>query len=149
MKKFEFRLASVLRLRGSQLALEKSKLEQLLAERTKLQNNLRSIGEERLESENWIHNMASATSSDLRSLSAFLLGSKAREATLRQAIESCNDDIVEQQRRTLLAERNQKLLLNLQSKQKAEWQKEFDKELEIVAQEAWQSASRSKQKQAG
>jgi hypothetical protein len=88
--------------------------------------------------------MSSPTSGDLRALSAFLLGSKARETTLQHAIGSCDEDIAEQRQRTVSAERNQKLLLNLKSKQHAEWRQEFDKELESVAQEAWQSATRSR-----
>lgn len=145
MKKFEFRLASVLRLRETQLTIEKNKLQQLFSERAKLESNLRSISEERRESSVWIHQMTSPTSGDLKALSAFLLGSKARETTLAQAIESCDAEIGEQRQRTLQAERNQKLLLNLEGKRRVEWQREFDKELETVAQEAWQSAARSKQ----
>jgi flagellar export protein FliJ len=144
MKKFEFRLASVLRLREAQLTIEKNKLQQLFAERARLEDNLRSIAEERQESAAWIQEMSSPTSGDLRALSAFLLGSKARETTLQHAIGSCNEDIGEQRQRTVSAERNQKLLLNLKSKQHAEWRQEFDKELESVAQEAWQSATRSR-----
>lgn len=144
MKKFEFRLASVLRLRETELSIEKNKLQQLFAERAKLEKNLASINRERQESAAWLQQTSSPTSADLRALSAFLLGSKAREATLQQAIESCNADIAEQQQRALRAERNNKLLLKLKSKKRAEWQREFDHELEIVAQEAWQSAARSK-----
>ncbi len=144
MKKFEFRLASVLRLRETQLAIEKNKLQQLFAERAKLQEDLASIAEERQSSEAWLQGMSDATSGDLRSLSAFLLGSKARETTLLQALGRCDSDIARQRQRTVQAERNQKLLLNLKDKQKAEWQAEFDKELETVAQEAWQSSARSK-----
>ena len=144
MKKFEFRLASVLRLRESHLAREKNKLQQLFGERKKLGDNLHSIAEERLQSEKWIQNMPSPTSADLRSLSSFLLGSKAREAVLNQVIQNCDAAIAEQRQRTLLAERNQKLLLDLKAKQKSIWQHEFDKELELIAQEAWQSAARSK-----
>jgi hypothetical protein len=144
MKKFEFRLASMLRLRETQLTIQQNKLQQLFAERTKLENNLKSIAQERRESENWLHHTAQATSTDLRALSAFLLGSKAREATLHQAIESCDEELSEQRQQTLLAERNQKLLLNLKAKRLAEWQHEFDKEIETVAQEAWQSGARSK-----
>jgi len=144
VKKFEFRLASVLRLRETQLSVEKNKLQQLFAERAKLQKNLDSIAQERNESEVWLQAESDPTSADMRSLSAFLLGSKARESTLSQAIESCDAEIAEQRQKTLLAERNQKLLLNLKSQRRVEWQHEFDKELEIVAQEAWQSAARSK-----
>jgi hypothetical protein len=124
--------------------VEKNRLQHLFAEHTKLERNLRSISEERQESSAWIQGMAQPSSGDLRALSAFLLGSKAREATLRQALESCDQDIAEQRQRTVRAERNQKLLLNLRTKQRAEWQHDFDKELEEVAQEAWQSAARSK-----
>ncbi len=145
MKKFEFRLASVLRLRETQLEIEKNKLQRLFHERRRLEKKLLAIGEERVTSENWIQTMASPTSADLRSLSAFLLGSKAREASLQQAMQNCDADIAAQRSRTLLAERNRKLLLNLREKQQSAWQKEFDKELEAVAQEAWQAAARSRQ----
>jgi flagellar biosynthesis chaperone FliJ len=144
MKKFEFRLASILRLREAHLTMEKNKLQQLFAERAQLDNNLRSIGEERIESEKWIHAMSNPASGDLRALSAFLLGSKAREATLQQAIQNCDEMIAERRQLAVLAERNVKLLLNLRAKQKTGWQREFDKELESIAEEAWQSAARSK-----
>ncbi len=144
MKKFEFRLASVLRLRETQLEVEKNRLHHLFSERNRMAENLRAIGQERTESEQWIQQMASPTSAELRSLSAFLLGSKAREATLQHSIRRCDEEIAEQRRRTLAAERNQKLLVNLRAGQKSAWQQEFDKEIEAVAQEAWQSAARSK-----
>jgi len=145
VKRFEFRLASVLRLRETQLEIEKNKLQRLFQERRKLEKILSSLAEERTASELWIQNMASPGSADLRALSAFLLGSKSREASLQHSLQSCNEDIAEQRQRTLLAERNLKLLLNLRNKQKSGWQSEFDKELEAIAQEAWQSAARSKQ----
>ncbi len=141
MKKFEFRLGALLRLRDTQLALEKNKLQLMFAERQKLENNLNSIGQERVESEKWIQGMSAPNSADLRSLSAFLLGSKAREATLHQALQACNQDIVAQRQRTMRAERNQKLLLNLKDKQKESWTKDFDKELESIAEEAHRSRS--------
>lgn len=143
MKKFEFRLASVLKMREAQLTIQKNKLQQLFAERAKLEKHLASIAEERHESEAWIQGMSTASGEDLRALSAFLLGSQSREKMLRQSIESCESDISQQRQHTLLAERNQKLLLKLREKRKLEWQAEFDKELEEVAQEAWQSAARS------
>lgn len=144
MKKFEFRLASVLRLRETQLKMEKNRLQQLFAERAKLENMLRAITEERKESSSWIQGIPSPSSGDLRALSAFLLGSKVRETAMVQAAASCDADIAEQRRNTLLAERNRKLLLNLKDRRRVEWQQEFDKELEAVAQDAWQSAARSK-----
>jgi flagellar export protein FliJ len=145
VKKFEFRLASVLRLRDSQLLIEKNKLQQLFAERARLEKNLASIAEERKESAAWIQGASDTTSGDLRALAAFLLGSQARDSTTRGAIENANVHIVKQRQQVLLAERNQKLLLKLKDKRRAEWQQEFDKELEMVAQEAWQSAARSRQ----
>jgi flagellar export protein FliJ len=143
VKKFEFRLAAVLKLRDTQLTIEKNKLQQLFAERQKLEKNLASIEAERNESLAWIQTHASAGSADLRALSAFLLGSQARQAMVKHAIESCQAEIEEQQSRTLAAERARKLLLNLRDQRRAEWQKDFDKELEAVAQDAWQSAARS------
>jgi len=145
VKKFEFRLAAVLRLRETQLEIEKNKLQRLFHERRKLENTISTLGQERTAAEVWLQNMESASSADLRALSAFLLGSKSREAGLQHSLQGCNEDIAEQRQRTLLAERNLKLLVNLRTRQKAGWQNEFDKELESIAQEAWQSAARSKQ----
>ncbi len=143
MKKFNFRLESVLRLRETQLNIQKNRLQQLLAECAKLERNLSSIAEERREAATWVGNLSVATSSDMRALSAFVLGSKSRESTLRQAIEGCEADIADQRGRTMIAERNRRLLLNLKSRKQMEWQKEFEKELEHTAQEAWQSLARS------
>lgn len=140
MKKFEFRLESVLRLRDAQLTVQTNKLQQLLAEEAQLQRNLLSIADERKEAAAWIHRLSGATSAEMKAFSAFLLGSKSRESMLRQAIQSCEEDIAKQRGRTLLARRNQKLLLKLKSKRRFEWQAEFNKELEEIAQQAWQAA---------
>ncbi len=145
MKKFEFRLASVLRLRETRLAAEKIKLQELLAERERLQESLDSYEKEQKDALAWVHNTQGANSADLRALSAFQLGSKARRATVQRAIQSCETDIQEQRFRLMQAERNQKLLLKLKEKRLASWQYDADRELEIIAQEAWQSAARKRQ----
>jgi flagellar export protein FliJ len=144
VKKFDFALESVLRLRQTQLTIQRNKLQQLFAERSKLERNLTSITDERAESSSWIQGFPGTTSSDMRAFSAFLLGSKSRETMLRHAIEICEADIVDQRARTLTAERNQKLLLNLKAKKRFEWQVDFDRELEQTAQEVWQSVAHSK-----
>jgi flagellar export protein FliJ len=149
MKKFEFRLASVLRLRETRLAAEKIKLQELLAERERLQKSLDSYEKEQKEALAWVQNTQDANSADLRALSAFLLGSKARRTTAQQALESCALDIQEQRVRLMQAERNQKLLLKLKDKRLASWQYDADRELELIAQEAWQSAARKSQSTTG
>jgi flagellar export protein FliJ len=149
VKKFEFRLASVLRLRETRLAAEKIKLQELLAERERLQKNLETYEKEQKDAVAWVQNTPDANSADLRALSAFLLGSKARRNTIQQAIEGCAVDIQEQRARLMQAERNQKLLLKLKDKRLAAWQYDADRELEIIAQEAWQSAARRRQLSTG
>jgi flagellar export protein FliJ len=142
MKKFEFRLASVLRLRQTQLDAEKTKLQKLHAERTRLENALAAIDAQRSSSLEWVKTSALVESNDVRALSAFLAGAGARKESLRQAIAGCDKDIEEQRLRVLAAERNHKLLEKLKERKFSAWQAEFNRELEIIAQEAWQAAAR-------
>ncbi len=142
MKKFEFRLASVLRLRQTQLDAEKVKLQKLHAERSRLENTLAAIEAQRSSSLSWIQASALVDSSDVRALSAFLAGAGARKQSLLQAIAGCEKDIEEQRLHVLAAERNHKLLEKLKERKFTMWKADADRELEIIAQEAWQAASR-------
>jgi flagellar export protein FliJ len=142
MKKFEFRLASVLRLRQTQLDAEKVKLQKLHAERSRLENTLAAIDAQRSSSLAWVQAAPLIESTDVRALSAFLAGAGARKESLRQAIAGCDREIEEQRLHVLAAERNHKLLEKLKERKFSVWQADVDRELEIIAQEAWQAAAR-------
>lgn len=142
MTKFRFRLAAVLRLREIELRVEREKLDQLLAERAKLERSLASVAEERIEAHAFVRSRPDAGSTELRALSAFLLGSNARAAALRGSIERLEQTIAGQRARVLLADRNERLLLKLREKRLAEWRAEHDRELETLAQESWLATHR-------
>lgn len=137
MTKFQFRLAAVLRLREIELRTEREKLNQLLSERTRLERSLASVAEERAEAHAFVHARPDAGSTELRALSAFLLGSDARAAALRGSIERLEPVIAGQRARVIVADRNERLLLKLKEKRLAEWRIEQDRELETLAQESW------------
>jgi len=142
MTKFQFRLDAVLRLRELELRVEREKLDQLLAERTRLERSLFSVAEERAEAHAFVRTRPDAGSTEFRALSAFLLGSDARAAALRGSIQRLEQGIAGQRARVLAADRNERLLLKLKDKKLAEWRADHDRELETLAQESWLSTHR-------
>jgi flagellar export protein FliJ len=143
MTKFNFRLAAVLRLREIELRVEREKLERLLAERARLERSLASVAEERVEAHAFVRSRPDSGSTEFRALSAFLLGSDARAAALRESIQRLEQPISGQRVRVLAADRNERLLLKLKDKKLAEWRAAEDRELETLAQESWLSTHRS------
>jgi flagellar export protein FliJ len=143
MTKFQFRLDAVLRLRELELTVEREKLDQLLAERTRLERSLVSVAEERAEAHAFVRTRPDGGSTEFRALSAFLIGSDARAAALRQSIERLEQAIAGQRARVLVADRNERLLLKLKDKKLLEWRADNDRELETLAQEAWLSTHRT------
>jgi flagellar export protein FliJ len=143
MQKFSFRLASVLRLREVQLAVEREKLQRLLSEAARLEQSLASLAEERKEALVFVQNDPDASGfNGMRALSAFLLGSEARAITLRETLRHTQNLAAEQRQRVIAADRNERLLLKLKEKKFAEWRRQHDLELEAVAQECWAAAQR-------
>jgi flagellar export protein FliJ len=143
MQKFRFRLDSILRLREMQLEREEGTLQQMLAERARLEQSCAANAEERRQALAFVQNQPGATNTDLRALSAFLLGSQARAASLGQAILDTNEHTARQRQRVLAAERNHRLLIKLKERKHATWQHAANLELEMLAQDAWQSARSS------
>jgi flagellar export protein FliJ len=139
MTKFHFRLASVLRLREIQLAVEEERLQILLAELTRMEHSLAAMSEERRAALAFVQKQTAVGHAELRALSAFLLGTGARAAQLREAIQQTKSMAAEQRQRVTLAQRNERLLLKLKDAKLSEWQAQYDRELETVAQETWRA----------
>ena len=83
MKKFDFRLESVLRLRNTQLECEQQKMQALLVQDQRLRDSLAALETERHTATSSLHTEKDVSSLDLRSFSAFVIGAHARAATLR------------------------------------------------------------------
>ena len=141
MKKFEFRLDAALRWRNTQLQLERVKLQKLLSEEQRLKANLQSLLDERQAALIELQSSAQIQASDLRTMSAYLLGVDARVHLSRGEIAKYAGPIAQQRRNLLKAERNVRLLEKLREDRYSEWKHEFDKEIEQGAEESWLAAN--------
>jgi flagellar export protein FliJ len=137
MRKFCFRLESVLRLRSMRLAIERDKLAQALAQSARLEQQIQDLAAERAAAIAFVQNEPGAGNSELRALSAYLLGYETRLAQSQEALEAARLRVVEQRQRTVTADRDERLLLKLKAQRRAEWQVAADRELEALAQESW------------
>lgn len=137
MQKFRFRLDSVLRLRALRLAAEREKLGQALAEVARLEQAVAALAAERAAAIEFVKNEPGAGNTELRALSAYLLGYEARVAEVKAALEKARLRAAEQRQRTVNADRDERLLLKLKEKRHSEWLSEADHELETLAQESW------------
>jgi flagellar biosynthesis chaperone FliJ len=139
MTKFHFRLASVLRLREMQLAVEEEKLQLMLAELAQKERSLAALWQERAAAVSFVQERKDVGHAELRALSAFLLGTSARAAHLRENIQRLQNTAAEQRQRVTVAQRNERLLVKLKDAKLSEWQAQYDRELESVAQETWRA----------
>ena len=140
MKKFEFRLDSVLRWRDTQLQLERGKLNALLSDETKLRDSLETLASERRSALQCLAK-EQLFSLDLRSLSSYLVGAEARATMLQEQIRNRSQSVAEQRDRVVHAERNVKLLLKLREKRQLEWKTGVEREIEANAEESWLAAN--------
>ncbi len=142
MKKFAFRLESVIRLRNTQLEREQQKLQALLAQDQLLRDSLAALEVERKSASSSLHSGNDVSALDLRSLSAFTVGAHARSLTIQESIARQRQPIAEQRARLLQAERDVQLLNKLKRKRLTEWTAEMEREIELGAQEAWLTTHR-------
>jgi flagellar biosynthesis chaperone FliJ len=140
MKKFEFRLDSVLRWRDTQLQLERGKLNALLSEEANLRDSLETLASERRSALQCLAK-EQLFSFDLRSLSSYLVGAEARATMLQEQIRKRSQSVAEQRDRVIHAERNVKLLLKLREKRQLEWKTGVEREIEANAEESWLAAN--------
>ena len=140
MKKFEFRLNSVLRWRDTQLRLERAKLQELTTEETRLKTSLEALATERRAAVNHL-SRTQVDSLDLRSLSSYMVGAEARTNTLRDKIRKHAAMVQQQRERVISAERNLKLLVKLHNKSHAEWRANVNREIDSAAEESWLAAN--------
>lgn len=141
MKKFQFRLDPVLRMREARLEAERRKLQQIMAEQQRIKQELARLGQERVEAGKFLERTEGGVgATELRALSGFLLGQRARGTLLRERTEAVAKVANEQRKRVLAAERDARLLEKMRERKLAEWKQEMDRELEAVAQDAWTSA---------
>ena len=123
-----------------QLTAEKEKLALLIAAISKLEQSLQALVREKADAISFVQTQPAMGSTELRALSAFLLSFGTRMDSMREAIKRTNDQVAAQRQRVLEADRNERLLIKLKDKRLAEWRHAADHELEILAEESWNSA---------
>jgi chromosome segregation ATPase len=141
MKKFEFRLDAALRWRNTQFQLERAKLQKLLGEEQRLKGDLQALLDEKQTALSELRTLEYLQTSDLRTMSAYLVGADARTCRLREEITKCAGPIQQQRRKLLEAERNVRLLEKLRENRYSEWKHAFDQEIDAAAEESWLAAN--------
>lgn len=137
MKRFEFRLDSVLRLRELQLERERAELQRLVGEQRRLESDLEAIRRERQQAKSFVYEQGNLENAELRTMSAFLLGLDARTGVIRGRLEEIARSVEQQRQVAIAAERKVRLLEKLRERKLEAWKHETNREIESVAQEAW------------
>lgn len=137
MKRFEFRLDTVLRLRELQLERARAKLQQLVGEQQRLESDLEAIQRERQQAKSFVYEQGNLENAELRTMSAFLLGMDARAGVVRGRLEETARSVELQRKVAIAAERKVRLLERLRERKLEVWKQETNREIERVAQEAW------------
>ncbi len=138
MRRFQFRLDSVLSWRTVELELEKSRLERLFAERRRWDAETMALEVRGRESARLI----AAKTLDGQQLAAL---SNHRHYLEREAARmgaqraDCEKRIAAQQQLVVKAERAVRLLERLKERRLAEWNFDFNREMEALASETFLS----------
>ena len=139
MRRFSFRLQSVLEWRVTQLELEESKLETLFAELRRIEAALRATEAGRAEAELAVLGSEQVNGQELQALGVHCLHLSRQRERLEQERASCERRITAQRVRVLEAERNLRLLEKLKERRFAEWRAESEREQENLVSEIFLS----------
>ncbi len=136
MKAFQFRLASVFRIREMQLRTEESKLEQLFSQKARIESDLDNLRHSLSQSWNASKTLPTLLSSDLSALKALEDHAKREGARLRTRLAAQEELISKQHSVVVEIRRNLRLLEKLKLKRQSEWQVEADRELAAFIDDA-------------
>jgi hypothetical protein len=138
MRRFQFRLQSVLGWRVVELELEEGRLEQLFTERRRWDEEALALEARRRESARLI----AAKTLDGQQLAAFTNHRRYLEresARISSQRADCEKRIAAQRQRVVEAERKVRLLERLKERRLAEWTLDFNREMEALASETFLS----------
>src|SRR5579885_665396 len=101
MKRFEFRLASALKWRGLQLRQEQDKLSHLTNAEQRARAALEHFCRERESAREALRRGATIDGTEMRALSAYLLGCEPRERMLVQRLNTAIRAAADQRKKTI------------------------------------------------
>ena len=136
MKKFSFRLESVLRFRETQTRQREAEVQRLLAARARVVAQLKELLAQRAEAEE-IGRTHGVTGASLQMLRDFMEGSRRREQALLGDIAKADREVALARRRHQKARSDEKLLGTLKSRQLESWRLESLREGELLAGESY------------
>ena len=137
MKKFNFPLGRVLDWRATQVRIEESKLESLYAELTNIDRNESALLRQRDESERALLAAPSSSSTDLAAFGSFRRFTVAEHTRLEQLRADCSRRIAAQIQVVAAKRRDVKLLDRLREQRHDAWTRDFHRELDAQADEAF------------
>ncbi len=136
MKKFSFRLESVLRYRETQTRQREAELQQLLARRVRLVAFLNDVRTQRAEAEK-TGRTDGVSGGVLQLLHDYIQASRRQEQIILGHITTVDREIEAARKRHQKARSDEKLLETLRSKSLESWRLESLREGEIVAGESY------------
>ena len=137
MKRFHFRLESVLRWRLLQLELEEEKLQERFAELRALEQRREKLEAGKVEAERTVLGARTVPAEELAALDAHRRWVASQREQLARAVLDCQKRIEEQRGRVRKAEQNVKLLEKLKERRLAQWSAAADKEYQALADDVY------------
>ncbi len=137
MRRFHFRLQNVLEWRVVQLETEEAKLEQLFAERNRIDAARENLAAALAASEQSVQQARVIEAHELMALEAHREYAARMREQLLAARRDCEERIAKQRERVTNAERDVRLLEKLKERRLAEWHTAADKEMEALASEVY------------
>lgn len=137
MRRFRFRLETVLGWRRLHLELEETKLQRLFEELRRVDLAEDRLDTEKSEADRAVLNSPSIEARDLAALDAHRRHVAREKERLRKERADCQRRIAAQRDRVLNAERDVRLLKKLKERRLAEWQTAADREQEALASESF------------
>ena len=124
---FHFPLQRVLEWRQTRLDAERLQLLELKRDLAALLSAIDRIREDRAKAQRLTHESGDMTGSDLRSLAAYVLGTRGQERKLQVQCEDLDQRITHQLQRVLKARQDHHLLEKLRERRLVEWTRESDR----------------------
>ncbi|HPQ15932.1 MAG TPA: hypothetical protein PLP04_11925, partial [Bryobacteraceae bacterium] len=135
MRRFQFRLETVLGWRRLQVDTEEAKLRALFEELRQVDAARERVEKERAEAERQVLYAASTSADELAALEACRAFAARELERLAAERRRCEERIAAQRQRLIEAQRKLRLLEKLREKSYEEWRQAADREQEAVAAE--------------
>lgn len=137
MKRFRFRLESVLKWRRLQLELEEEKLQERFTQLRALERRAATLEVGKVEAERSVLAARTVEAGELAALDAHRRWVTAQRDRLARAMRESQQHIAEQRERVRRAEQNLKLLERLKQRRFSDWTAAVEKEYQTLAEEAY------------